>query len=148
LLAEALWIERILALEVLPALVREADSELLAQPLHEHLEQTRAHVTRVEEVFVSLGVEPVSAVSAALEGLRKQHDRHVGEAVEPRLRDLFLIDCAARTEAVEGQLYASLLALASGLEVDAAGPAQNRDEEDAALQSLHGVRSRLLERLG
>lgn len=132
---------------MLPELVREADSELLARPLHDHLEQTRAQVTRVEEAFVSLGVEPASAASAALEGLRKQHDQHLGEAVEPRLRDLFLIDCAARTEAVEGQMYASLLALASVLGAEASGLGRNRDEENAALQELDRARAQLLERL-
>ena len=98
-------------------------------------------------MFLTLGVEPVSAASTTLEGLRRQHDLHAGEAAEPRLRDLLLIDCAARTEAVEGQLYASLLALAVTLDVDSSSLGENRDEEDAALHELDEARRRLLERL-
>ena len=85
LLAEVLWIERILAFQVLPQLQREADSELLAVPLAQHLEETRLHAARVEGVFVAAGAEPAGAASAALEGLRKQHDAHVDGVVEPRL---------------------------------------------------------------
>jgi ferritin-like metal-binding protein YciE len=133
---------------VLPELIREADSELLSEPLQQHLEQTRGHATRVEDVFLALGVEPVSGASSALEGLRKQHDLHAGEAVEPRLRDLFLIDCAARTEALEGQVYASLLGLSGAFDgLDASGLAENRDEENAALHALDDVRRQLLDRL-
>jgi len=131
---------------VLPELAREADSELLAEHLEQHLGQTRGHVGRVEGVFLALGVEPVSAASAVMEGLRRQHELHTGEAVEPRLHDLFLIDCAARTEAVESQLYEGLLALAGALDVDASGLAENRDEEVAALQALGEARRQLLTR--
>ena len=147
LLAEALWIERTLAFEVLPQLHREADSELLAAPLAEHLEETREHVERVSAVFVAAGSEPAAAASAALEGLRKQHDIHVEQVVEPRLRDLFLIDCAARTEGVEAALYTSLIALAGSLEIDASDLAKNRGEEEGALRALDDVRGRLLERV-
>ena len=135
-----------LALEVLPQLVRECDSELLAGPLEQHLEETRGHVDRVEAVFGAVGVEPTSAASAALEGLQRQHDQHIGEAVEPRLRDLFLIDCATRTEALESALYVSALAVASLLEVDASPLAANRAEEDAARRALEAARTSLLER--
>jgi ferritin-like metal-binding protein YciE len=147
LLAEALWIERTLAFSVLPELEREADSELLATPLAEHLEETQRHVARVESVFVELGVEPVAAASEPLEGLRRQHDLLAGSFAEPRLKDLFLIDAATRTEALEAVLYESLIELAPAVPAETSPLEHNRDEELAARGGLERARRALLERL-
>src|SRR5690348_3382202 len=87
LLSEALWVERMLAFEVLPGLLRECDSEWLSAALGLHLEQTREHAPRLESAFLTLGAEPVSAASEALEGLRRRHETLASKVVEPRLRD-------------------------------------------------------------
>ncbi|HEX6761596.1 MAG TPA: DUF892 family protein [Gaiellaceae bacterium] len=147
LLAEALWIERTLAHDVLPALEREADSEWLAQAFAAHLEGTRTHAGRVEQAFLAAGAEPASAASAALEGLRRGHDERVSSLNHPRLEDLFLVDAAARTEHLELALYASLVALAPQLGVDPSPLEANRDEERHALDELERVRGRLLSAL-
>ncbi|HEY1370547.1 MAG TPA: DUF892 family protein [Gaiellaceae bacterium] len=143
LLAEALWIERTLASEVLPELVREADSEWLADALSAHLEETRGHAQRVEAVFVAAGAEPTSAASPALEGLRKAHDLHVDSVVEPRLRDLFLCDCAARTEHLEIALYTDLAGLAETIELDVRPIVEILGEERLALDAVGQVAERL-----
>ena len=63
---------------------------------------------------------------------------------EPRLRDLFLVDCAARTEVVEQILYDSLLALAATVGA-VPGPLEaSRDEEADALRLLESARRELL----
>jgi ferritin-like metal-binding protein YciE len=147
LLAEALWIERTLAHEVLPELGRESDSELLADPLAAHLEQTRAHAARVEEVFLALGAEPAAASSLAFEGLRRHHDALVPRVTAPRLRDLALVDAAARTEQLETALYGTLVELAAQVGVDSARLEQNRDEEREALRRLEEARRALLARV-
>jgi ferritin-like metal-binding protein YciE len=144
LLAEALWIEHTLVHDVLPTLEREADSEWLAKPLGDHLETTRSHAARVEAAFLAVGAEPVSAASDALEGLRRAHDERVSSLNEPRLKDLFLVDAAARTEHLELALYESLAALAPPLGVDPGPLLANRDEERQALEELERVRGRLL----
>src|SRR5205085_12038897 len=46
LLAEMLWVERMLVFEVLPNLLKQVQSESLAAAVEEHLAQTRGHVTR------------------------------------------------------------------------------------------------------
>jgi ferritin-like metal-binding protein YciE len=144
LLAEALWIERTLVHDVLPTLERESDSEWLAEAIGAHLEPTRGHAGRVEAAFLAVAAEPVSAASDALEGLRRGHDERVSSLNEPRLKDLFLVDAAARTEHLELALYESLAALAPSLGVDPAPLLANRDEERQALEELERVRSRLL----
>jgi ferritin-like metal-binding protein YciE len=145
-----LWIERVLAFEVLPQLRREADSEWLVEPFDAHLEETRVHAERLEGVFVQLGAEPTSAISTPLEGLRRQHDDNVGKIVEPRLRDIFLAGAAAKTEHLELALYASLIQLAPTLGVDGGqlGPLeQNRREEAHALEKVEAAAAKLRERL-
>lgn len=144
LLAEALWIERTLVHEVLPAVERESDSEWLAKALGAHLEVTRAHVGRVEAAFLAAGVEPASGASDALEGLKRGHEAQASSIREPRLKDLFLVDAAARTEHLELALYESLVALAPSLGVDPSPLEANRGDELHALEELERVRAQLL----
>jgi ferritin-like metal-binding protein YciE len=132
---------------VLPELLREVDSEWLAEPVAAHLAQTRTHVQRLQEVFRAVGVDEGSAASAALEGLRRQHDELAPSVVEPRLKDIFLAGAAARTEHLEIALYTSLLLLAGRLGVDAAPLERNLDEERAALKELENTAERLREQL-
>ncbi len=147
LLSEALWIERTLAFEVLPQLQREVDSEWLAEPVSAHLEQTRGHAERVEQVFLAVGAEPAAALSEPLEGLRRQHDELAGKLVEPRLKDIFLAGAAARTEHLEIALYSSLLVLGERLGLDGAPLRSNLQEEEQALKQLEGVAEKLRDRL-
>jgi ferritin-like metal-binding protein YciE len=134
LLAQMLWVERMLVFEVLPSLRKQVQSESLAAAVEEHLAQTRGHVTRVEEVFRSLGAEPVSARSAPAAGLASEHDETAGKIAEPRLADLFHAGAAITTEHFEIASYDVLLELAP----EAAGEplAQNRREEAETLVRL------------
>jgi putative protein kinase ArgK-like GTPase of G3E family len=84
LLAEMLWVERMLVFEVLPSLRKQVQSESLAAAVEEHLAQTRGHVTRVEEAFRALGAEPASARSAAAAGLQSDHEELAGKIAEHR----------------------------------------------------------------
>ncbi|MFN2629500.1 MAG: ferritin-like domain-containing protein [Gaiellaceae bacterium] len=147
MLAEALWIERMLAFELLPQLQREVDSEWLAGPIAQHLEQTRVHVDRVEAVIVAAGAEPTSAASAALEGLRHGHDELVEKIVEPRLKDVFLAGAAARTEHLEIALYTSLIGLAGRLGLDPGPLEQSLGDERQALREVEAAAEQLRERL-
>jgi ferritin-like metal-binding protein YciE len=100
-------------------------------------------VERVEAVFRELGVEPSSALSPALQGLRTAHDELSSRVVEPRLKDVFLADGAARTEHLELALYASLIGLAVQLGADASPLEQNVAEEEAALHRLERASAQL-----
>jgi ferritin-like metal-binding protein YciE len=147
LLAEALYIERMLVFEVLPQVRKEVDSEWLAEPVAEHLEQTREHAARLERVFLQLGAEPASAASPPFEGLRRQHDEEVEKLTEPRLKDIFLAGAAARTEHLEIAIYSSLLVLAGELGVDPSPLEENLREEEQALKRVQRAAEKLRERL-
>ena len=68
----------------------------------------------------------------------------MGAVAEPRLRDLFLIDCATRAEALEHVLYDALLALAAEVGAAAEPLGANQDEEAEAQRRLEGARRELL----
>jgi ferritin-like metal-binding protein YciE len=136
-----------LVFEVLPQLRKEIDSEWLATPVSEHLEQTREHAARLERVFLQLGAEPSSAASPPFEGLRRQHDELAQKLTEPRLRDIFLAGAAAKTEHLEIAIYSSLLVLARELDVDASPLEENLREEEQALKQVQKAAERLRERL-
>jgi ferritin-like metal-binding protein YciE len=128
-----------LAFEVLPKLVDEIRDEELAAALREHLEQTRYHAARVEEVFRKAGAEPAGARSAELAGALDQHGEQ--QVKEPTLRDYFHAVGAARTEHLELGLYAALLPLAD--EEARSLLDQNRADEEAALARVLEIANRL-----
>jgi ferritin-like metal-binding protein YciE len=141
LLAEVLWVERMLVFEVLPRLLEQVQSESLAAAVEEHLAQTGGHVTRVEEVFRALGAEPVSARSAPAAALAAEHEETAGKIAEPRLADLFHAGAAITTEHYEIASYDVLLELAP--ETARESLAQNREEEAQALELLRELSGRL-----
>lgn len=146
LLAEMLWVERMLVFEVLPSLLKQVQSESLAAAVEEHLAQTRGHVTRVEEAFRSLGAEPVSARSAPAAALASEHEETAGKIAEPRLADLFHAGAAITTEHYEIASYDVLLRLAPDGVVEPLE--QNRGEEAQALELLRELSDRLRGVLG
>jgi ferritin-like metal-binding protein YciE len=138
-----LWIERTLAFEVLPQAVERVRDEELRGALAAHLEETRSHVARVESAFRAAGADAVAARSAGLAGLKAHHESQ--EAKELTLRDLLDASASIRVEHLELAVYGSLLGLAKPLDLgESAGLlAENRKEEDKALDRLEGIADRL-----
>ena len=149
LLAQMLWVERMLVFEVLPELVKQVQSESLAAAVEEHLAQTRGHVTRVEEVFRALGAEPVSARSPPAAALAAEHEETAAKIAEPRLADLFHAAAAIHTEHLELAGYETLLELARALERDDVVRAlvHNREEEAETLERLQKLAEALRSQL-
>jgi ferritin-like metal-binding protein YciE len=145
LLSEVLWLERTLVRKVLPKLAREAQSESLAAAFAEHLEQTRHHVARVEEVFALMDAESSSSLDEAVERLAAHHGELAGAIVDPILRDAFHAAGAAKTEHYELAAYEALIGLARALDaVDAVRLLEaNRDEEAAALERVQAIGARV-----
>ena len=145
LLAQMLWVERMLVFEVLPKLAKQVQSESLATAVEEHLAQTYGHVARVEEAFRALGAEPASARSAPAAALAAEHEEVAAKIAEPRLADLFHAVAAIQTEHLELAAYDVLIELARALgRDDLEQPlAENREEEAQALERLRQVAERL-----
>jgi len=123
----------------------------LAAAVEEHLEQTREHGPRLEEVFRALGAEPSSNLDPPAEKLIEHHDELAGSFSNDRLEDVFHASAAATTEHHELAAYDALLTLAHAVELpdDMRGRLErNRAEEAQALGRLQKERDRLVGELG
>jgi ferritin-like metal-binding protein YciE len=58
--------------KALPKMAKAATSPDLAQGFEEHLEQTKRHVNRLEEIFKKLEEKPTGKKCKAMEGLIKE----------------------------------------------------------------------------
>jgi ferritin-like metal-binding protein YciE len=113
-LGDILYVERKLADEVLPKLINEVQDEKLRKGLQTHLEQTRGHVTNVEQIFDELGEQPTEEECIGFEGLKKEHEQLASEA-SMDLIDLVDAGAAARTEHYEIAAYSGLIEMARAL---------------------------------
>lgn len=139
-LGDILYVEQKLADEVLPKLIDEVQSAELRKGFERHLEQTRAHITNVEQVFDSLDEQPTAEKCIGFEGLKKEHDELLEEASKD-LVDLVDAGAAARTEHYEIAAYETLIGMARSLdESEAAGILEeNLKEEKEALREVESV---------
>lgn len=145
LLGQQLWLERMLVLDVLPKLAREAQTQSLSEAFLAHLEETKEHVRRLEDCFRAAGAETSSVFDPAAQRLFEQHDEVAGTIVEPLLRDVFHAAGAARVEHVELAAYGTLVALAKALELDDARVLLERNlgEDASALSVVELLEARL-----
>jgi ferritin-like metal-binding protein YciE len=139
-LGDILYVEQKLTEEVLPKLIDEVGNPEFRKGLERHLEQTKGHVTNLEQVFDMLGEEPKAETCIGFEGLKKEHEELVGEA-DPALVDLIDTGAAARTEHYEIAAYSGLMEMARSLgETDAVTLLEeNLKQEKEALREVESV---------
>jgi ferritin-like metal-binding protein YciE len=113
-LGDILDVERKLVGEVLPKLIGEVQDEKFRKGLQKHLEETKGHITNVEQVFDELGEQPKVEECIGFEGLKREQEKLVGEASED-LVDLVNTGAAARTEHYEIASYSGLIEMARAL---------------------------------
>lgn len=113
-LGDILYVEKNLVDEVLPKLIGEVQDTKFRQGLEKHLEETRGHITNVEQVFDELGENPKTEECIGFEGLKKEQAKLADEASED-LMDLVNTGAAARTEHYEIAAYSGLIEMARAL---------------------------------
>ena len=143
-LGDILYVERKLADETLPKLIEEVTDEEFEKGLETHLEQTRKHVTSVEEVFEIFGEEPHAEKCVGFEGLKKEHDELI-EKSSSSLVDSIDLGAAARTENYEIAAYEGLRRMAKALGEDRAVELldKNLAEEKEALREVEKNATRI-----
>ncbi|MDN3656439.1 ferritin-like domain-containing protein [Ferruginibacter paludis] len=132
------WAEKHLV-KTLPKMHKAASSPELKNAIAEHLDVTRGHVERLEEVFSLLGKKPQAKKCEAMEGITKEgesiiEDTEAGTAT----RDVGIIMAAQKVEHYEIATYGGLAQLAKTLGKDeVAGILQSTlDEEKEADENL------------
>jgi ferritin-like metal-binding protein YciE len=119
-LKDIYWAEKHLV-KALPKMQKAATSEELATAFEEHLEQTKEHVTRLEQVFESLGHKAQAKKCEAMEGLVKEGESVIEDTDEgSATRDVALIMAAQKVEHYEIATYGGLVTLAKTLGYDEA----------------------------
>jgi ferritin-like metal-binding protein YciE len=139
-LGDILYVEEKLTEEVLPKLINEVQSAEFRKGLERHLEQTKSHITNVEQIFETLGEQSDTEKCLGFEGLKKEHDEMISE-VSDDLIDIVDAGAAARTEHYEIAAYTGLIEMARALgERDAVSLLEeNLKEEKEALREVESV---------
>jgi len=106
--------------KALPKMAKAATSEELQTGFTEHLEQTRGHVERLEEILKALGESPKGKKCKGMEGLIKEGAEMIEEEPVPEELDAGLISAAQRVEHYEIAGYGCVSTYAKLLGEDAA----------------------------
>jgi ferritin-like metal-binding protein YciE len=92
--------------KALPKMAKAATSDELRSGFEEHLEQTRGHVQRLEQIFESLGEKPTGKKCKGMEGLIEEGKEMMEEGeLEGEALDAGLISAAQRVEHYEIAAY-------------------------------------------
>jgi ferritin-like metal-binding protein YciE len=146
LLAELLFIERMLSSEVIPQTLAKVASASLSGVLARHLEQTKRHVTNVQDGFRIAGAETSSSHSGPFVALKEEHERLVDSAATPAVADLLHAHAALCVEHFEIASYRALIAAAQVPAPDAIPLLQeNLDSEEQAADELQELLAALAE---
>src|SRR5262245_32062482 len=121
----------------LPQMARAATSPDLREAFTEHLEQTRHHVRRLEEVFAESGVVSSGEHCEAMEGPIKEGTEIVQATGDATSKDAALIAAAQRVEHYEIAANGTARALAAELRLgDAESMLEDTLGEEAEADKL------------
>lgn len=88
--------------KALPKMAKASSNEELRSGFEEHLEQTKGHVQRLEQIFKQLGEKPEGKKCKGMEGLIEEGSEMIEEDdLEDEARDAGLISAAQRVEHYE-----------------------------------------------
>src|ERR1700744_703326 len=109
------WAEKKLV-QTLPKMAKAATSEELKNAFTDHLEQTKEHVTRLEQVFELLGHKPQAKKCDAMEGITEEGASVIEDTDDgTSTRDVALIMAGQKAEHYEIATYGALAQIAKTL---------------------------------
>jgi ferritin-like metal-binding protein YciE len=101
--------------KALPKMAKAAESNDLRSGFEKHLEQTKEHVARLEQIFEGLEEKPTGKKCAGMEGLIEEGGEAIDEDYEGEAKDAILIGAAQRVEHYEIAAYGTVRAMAEKL---------------------------------
>ncbi len=135
------WAEQHLV-KILPKMKKAATSEELAGAIDEHLEVTKTHVARLEQIFELLGEKPKAKKCEAMEGLAKEGESIIEDTDDgTATRDVGIIMASQKVEHYEIATYGGLKQLASTIGLDEVADLleQTLNEEKEADETLTSI---------
>jgi len=123
--------------KALPKLVKNAETPELSAAIANHLEETKNHVTRLDEVFEKLGENPKGKKCVGMEGLIQEGAEIIDE-FEGKVLDAGLISAAQRVEHYEIAAYGTVCTFAEllGRSEDLELLKETLEEEEQAEEKL------------
>ena len=98
--------------KALPKMAKAASSDELRKGFTEHLEQTKGHVERLEQIFETLDERPSGKKCVGMEGLVEEGSEIIDGGFEGNVMDAALISAAQRVEHYEIAAYGTVSAFA------------------------------------
>jgi ferritin-like metal-binding protein YciE len=129
-------------IKALPKMAEGANSDELRQGFEEHLEQTKGHAQRIEQIFEQLGEKAKGKKCKAMEGLIKEGNETLEEDIsDENVQDAAIIAAAQRVEHYEIAGYGTARTFANLLGEDEAASLleqtlEEEKETDAKLTQL------------
>jgi len=122
----------------LPRVSSAVSDDKLRTALDEHLEQTRGHLKRIEQIFDQLGIAAPSEKCKGMEGLIAEGEQIIAMPGDSSAKDAALIAAAQRVEHYEIAAYGTARTLADELGHDDVETLLNEtlDEESNADKKL------------
>jgi ferritin-like metal-binding protein YciE len=106
--------------KALPKLAKASQLDELRERFETHMEQTKEHVERLEQIMESLAEKPAGKKCIGMVGIIQEGDGMMGEELEGSVMDAALISAAQRAEHYEIAAYGCVRAWAKELGEDEA----------------------------
>lgn len=94
--------------KALPRMASAAHSPKLKAAFQEHLEQTKTHIERLEQIFKSLNTNHGNVTCKGMQGLIAEGEEMIKEKGDPDVKDAGLIASAQRAEHYEMAGYGTV----------------------------------------
>lgn len=127
--------------KALPKVADECTNDELRSAIEDHLEQTKEHVERLEQVFEGLDANPKGKKCFGMEGLIKEAQETLDEEMSEDVKDAAIIASCQRAEHYEIAVYGTVCTFAKllGREDDLDLLGQTLDEEKEADETLTDI---------
>jgi ferritin-like metal-binding protein YciE len=131
-------------LEMLDKNIEEAQDEQLKQLFRHHQDETRQHVTNLQQVFAAFGWEVDDSPCPAIQGIEKEGKANAKKA-DDAIVDSIILGGAMETEHHEIAVYENLIvnAQAMGREEAVALLRQNLEQEQHTLEEVKDAAHRM-----
>ncbi|MFT3730438.1 MAG: ferritin-like domain-containing protein [Hyphomicrobium sp.] len=109
---EDIYFAEMKLVKALPKMAKASDSAALGKAFMGHLEETKEHVERLEEVFKMLGRKPKATECPAIKGILEEGEELMTEIKDADTRDAAMIAAGQAAEHYEITRYGTLVSWA------------------------------------
>jgi ferritin-like metal-binding protein YciE len=132
--------------KAIPKMAKGSKDAALKEAFTSHLEETKGHVSRLEQIATSLEIKPTGKKCMGMEGVIEEGSEALEETGEETILDIGIIGAGSRVEHYEMAGYITAISLAQriGATESVALLKQSLAEEEAADKKLRQIASRLI----